>query len=236
MYCRKCGNMLDDDAGFCSVCGTPVKKRTGPEPGRKKTGRSRAALLIGSVASVLILAIVAGGVIWFMQEKKQAGISENRQAAGESRENEEKMPSGPEQEDETYTDETAQKYYARILTEYQEAEQKGFAGKYEEFPYVNPDLINGGSRELYYILEDLCEDGVPELVIAEVPGEKDSGYKIVDIYGYADSTPQHLSVVIGFGIDSVSGDGRTENRTECFICEGGMLKYVEDDNPSDLNT
>lgn len=236
MYCRKCGNMLDDDAGFCSVCGTPVKKRTGPEPGRKKTGRSRAALLIGSVASVLILAIVAGGVIWFMQEKKQAGISENRQAAGESRENEEKMPSGPEQEDETYTDETAQKYYARILTEYQEAEQKGFAGKYEEFPYVNPDLINGGSRELYYTLEDLCEDGVPELVIAEVPGEKDSGYKIVDIYGYADSTPQHLSVVIGFGIDSVSGDGRTENRTECFICEGGMLKYVEDDNPSDLNT
>jgi len=34
MYCRKCGNILDDGAVFCSVCGTPVKKRGDSEPGR----------------------------------------------------------------------------------------------------------------------------------------------------------------------------------------------------------
>ena len=89
MYCKKCGNRLDDDAVFCSVCGMPIKKRTDPEPGRKKPGRSRAALLIGSVASVLILAIAAGGVVWFIQEKRKSEISENRQAAGVSTENEE---------------------------------------------------------------------------------------------------------------------------------------------------
>lgn len=236
MYCKKCGNRLDDDAVFCSVCGMPIKKRTDPEPGRKKPGRSRAALLIGSVASVLILAIAAGGVVWFIQEKRKSEISENRQAAGVSTENEENKQSGTEQEDATYTDETARKYYARILTEYQKAEQQGFAGNYEEFPYVNPNLINSGSRELYYTLEDMCEDGVPELVIAEMSEEKDSGYEIVDIYGYADSTPQHFSVVRGFGIDSVSGDGQMENWPDCSVCEGGILKCVEDDNPSDLNT
>lgn len=219
MYCKKCGNRLDDDAVFCSVCGMPIKKRTDPEPGRKKPGRSRAALLIGSVASVLILAIAAGGVVWFIQEKRKSEISENRKAAGVSAENEENKQSGTEQEDATYTDETAQKYYARILTEYQKAEQQAFAGNYEEFPYVNPNLINSGSRELYYTLEDMCGDGVPELVIAEMSDEQDCGYEIVDIYGYADSTPQHLSVVIGFGIDSVSGDGQTENWPDCSVCE-----------------
>ena len=58
----------------------------------------------------------------------------------------------------------------------------------------------------------------------------------MDIYGYADSTPQHFSVVRGFGIDSVSGDGQMENWPDCSVCEGGILKCVEDDNPSDLNT
>ena len=236
MYCRKCGNILDDGAVFCSVCGTPVKKRGDSEPDGHKPGRSRAALIIGSVVAFLILVLAAGGVVWFIQEKRQAGIGEDRQAAGESAENKENMQAGLDQEDTPHTDETAQKYYARILTEYQKAGQKGFAGNYGEFSYVNPNLINSGSRELYYTLEDMSEDGIPELVIAEMSEEKDSGYEIMDIYGYADGTPQHLSVVIGFGIDSVSGDGQTENWPDCSVCEGGMLKCVKDEEPEELST
>lgn len=96
------------------------------------------------------------------QEKRQSGIGEDRQAAGESAENKENMQAGLDQEDTPHTDETAQKYYARILTEYQKAGQKGFAGNYGEFSYVNPNLINSGSRELYYTLENMSEDGIPE--------------------------------------------------------------------------
>ena len=40
----------------------------------------------------------------------------------------------------------------------------------------------------------MCEDGVPELVIAEMSEEKDSGYEIVDIYGYAAVSYTHLDV------------------------------------------
>lgn len=60
MFCTKCGQQLNDDAKFCSACGTSVESVEPQEaPKKKKTG-----LIVG--LSALVLVLLVGGVVLFM--------------------------------------------------------------------------------------------------------------------------------------------------------------------------
>ena len=104
------------------------------------------------------------------------------------------------------------KYYASILTEYQQAEENGFSGESSTDPNVNKNLLRYGGNDLFYTLIDLCNDGVPELFISEQRGSDSPNYEIVDIYGYEDDAPQHLNVGIDLGESPLDPNGTMGDR------------------------
>ena len=104
------------------------------------------------------------------------------------------------------------KYYASILTEYQQAEENGFSGDSSTDPNVNKNLLRYGGNDLFYTLIDLCNDGVPELFISEQRGSDSPNYEIVDIYGYEDGAPQHLNVGIDLGESPLDPNGTMGDR------------------------
>lgn len=121
-------------------------------------------------------------------------------------------------------DGSANKYYASILTEYQQAEESGFSGDSSTYPDVNKNLLKYGGGDLFYTLIDLCNDGVPELFISEQRDSDSADYEIVDIYGYEDGTPQHLNVGIDLGESPLDPNGAMGDRAHYTICENNMLK------------
>lgn len=121
-------------------------------------------------------------------------------------------------------DDSANKYYAAILTEYQQAEESGYSGDSSTYPNVNKNLLSYGGYDLFYAIIDLCNDGVPELFISEQRDSDSPNYEIVDIYGYEDGTPQHLNVGIGMGESPLDPNGAMGNRMYYTICENNMLK------------
>lgn len=121
-------------------------------------------------------------------------------------------------------DDSANKYYAAILTEYQQAEESGYSGDSSTYPNVNKNLLSYGGYDLFYAIIDLCNDGVPELFISEQRDSDSPDYEIVDIYGYEDGTPQHLNVGIGMGESPLDPNGAMGNRMHYTICENNMLK------------
>lgn len=121
-------------------------------------------------------------------------------------------------------DGSANKYYASILTEYQQAEESGFSGDSSTYPDVNKNLLKYGGGDLFYTLIDLCNDGVPELFISEQRDSDSADYEIVDIYGYEDGAPQHLNVGIDLGESPLDPNGGMGDRAHYTICENNMLK------------
>lgn len=205
----------------------------------KKSGQNKALLIAGVLfLAICLAASAAGGVYWYLLEKEKAQYLEDSYKDESTKTNmtEDEENDNSKENAAAYTDDTAQTYYSRILIEYQKAEQNGFAGEYEDFPYVNPVLLDSGERELYYTLENMSADGIPELIIAELTNQSDVGYKILDIYGYDDKTPQHLSVVQELGIRAFTGDGQSGSLTECSICGDGFFKFVQNSDSQNIST
>lgn len=65
MYCKKCGNQIDEGAAFCKKCGTPLKETQGTQKekrGIKIVGRKQAVVgICAAIAAIVLLAVVLLG-------------------------------------------------------------------------------------------------------------------------------------------------------------------------------
>lgn len=124
-------------------------------------------------------------------------------------------------------DDSANKYYASILREYQQAEKNGFSGNGSAYPHVNRNLLSYGSSVLFYTTIDLCNDGVPELFISQLVDGDTPYYDILDIYGYENGTPQHLNIGIDLGKSPLDPDDEMGFNDNYIICEDNLIKKSE---------
>lgn len=125
---------------------------------------------------------------------------------------EENAESSPAPETHSFQDDVANQYYPSILSEYQTIEQ----------------------NELYYTLLDLCSDGVPELFISEKTNE--NSYNIIDIYGYANGSAQHLNIYIGRGTKPLDANGLMGKNYLYTICENNMIKEFQNNGVDQIST
>ena len=125
---------------------------------------------------------------------------------------------------------SAEEYYASILSEYQQAQRNDFEDANSQYPNINPDFLNADGGTLYYTTLDLCNDGVPELFISQNFDKNKSSYNIVDIYGYTGKTPQHLVVAMGTGTKPLDENKTMGNRTHYTVCDNNMIKKIENSN------
>ncbi|MEI3376543.1 MAG: zinc ribbon domain-containing protein [Coriobacteriales bacterium] len=89
MYCGKCGSELDDDAIFCTECGTKIARddttsvaATTPEPAPVQPGttapvadadnpkKKRTGLIIAIAAAVVVVIAIVGIAIWLVGSKE----------------------------------------------------------------------------------------------------------------------------------------------------------------------
>lgn len=132
------------------------------------------------------------------------------------------------------TDALARQYYAGILREYQEAEAGGFSGGNSQYPHVNPLLMdNSHEASLCYALVDLCNDGIPELLIGYARGGTGSDYEVVDLYGYEGEIAKQLAVVMGFDKRPLGEQNLISGNTHYAVCDNGLLREDRTDGGSD---
>lgn len=115
MFCTKCGARIDDGAGFCSECGSPVSSFAGGRPGTvplegRDTQKAKVPLGKGSekwlwiLLGVLIAAILAVGIIlvaarpWADRDRDDGEISADGDAEDTRTEEELEEPEPEEEE------------------------------------------------------------------------------------------------------------------------------------------
>lgn len=133
----------------------------------------------------------------------------------------------------------SEELYDSILTSYQKAENNNYEYDYingEEFeslyPHVNAEIaMSGGMPKLYYIVEDLNDDGVAELAVASLGNE----YNLYDIYTY-DNGPKQLFDPYSMGyrvIYTIYEDGVIGCCGDGGISTGGYTFYKINKVPSE---
>lgn len=113
--------------------------------------------------------------------------------------------------------------YAQIIAEYQVAEVNKFAPKViNTLPDVTQTFAPYEFKQpLYYMLEDLSGDSIPELVIAGYDlvntnnpyPDPETAYNIIDVYRLVGGTPERIFGGPPLGI-----------RATCTICENNFFK------------
>ncbi len=68
MFCLRCGAQIPDDSVFCAKCGASVQAGSQPAPvdSAALEKKSKKGLVIGIIAAVLVLALVAGGAFLYL--------------------------------------------------------------------------------------------------------------------------------------------------------------------------
>ena len=63
-FCWKCGSELDEDAKFCSACGTPVAPVVA-EPERKRVEKERPQISkeVAKIVAIVVIAVVIMGLV-----------------------------------------------------------------------------------------------------------------------------------------------------------------------------
>lgn len=91
--------------------------------------------------------------------------------------------------------------YDPILEEYRKGAQNNYYnGDFSTLPHVNQELyLSSAGHDLYYALEDISGDAIPELIIAECSPELTNGYNIYDLYGWDGKQVQRLFDVYSMG-------------------------------------
>lgn len=104
--------------------------------------------------------------------------------------------------------------YDPILEEYRKGAQNHyFNGDFSSLPHVNQELyLSSAGYDLYYALEDISGDAIPELIIAECSPELTNGYNIYDMYGWDGEQVQRLFDVYSMGY-----------RALYTLCEEGVI-------------
>ena len=133
-------------------------------------------------------------------------------------------------------DDSANKYYASILAEYQQAAKSDFSGDGLTYPNVNKNLLNYGGSVLFYTTIDLCNDGIPELFISQLVDGDKPHYEILDIYGYENNTPQHLNIGIDLGKRPLDPDDEMGFKDHYIICENNLIKKSESEGTEQNTT
>lgn len=66
-YCKNCGNQLDDDAKFCSICGMQQEQPQMPwtnaeiePPKKKKDGKPVLGIAVGVIFAIVVIGIIVG--------------------------------------------------------------------------------------------------------------------------------------------------------------------------------
>ena len=106
--------------------------------------------------------------------------------------------------------------YSGILQEYRVAETNGFYYEViKTLPNVNSELGNNSysKHKLYYLVEDITGDSIPELVIASYSTQY--GYHIYDMYRLVGNQPERIFDVYSMGY-----------RINYTICENQMIKCL----------
>ena len=122
--------------------------------------------------------------------------------------------------DKGHTEENeAAKLYEAVIEDYRRAAESGFQGDAAMYPYVSPHLFDElfmqpiyADRTMYYALVDLCEDGVPELLLAFENGGFEQGYDILDVYGHDGYNPKRIVM---------EGGGPYQRY---YACENGIIR------------
>ncbi len=136
-----------------------------------------------------------------------------------------------------------EKIYESILANYQKAEQNNYEYDYingetfeSVYPNVNAEIaMSGGKPKLHYLVKDLNNDGVSELIIAALNG---SNYLIYDIYTY-DNGPKHLCDPYSMGyraIYSLYQDGFIGRKSAGGTGIFGALKEAEEFSKIDMTS
>lgn len=114
-----------------------------------------------------------------------------------------------------YTNTFYQKYayYAPIIEEYRREEASGFSKDLvKSLPNVNMEAVTA-KRKLYYMIEDISGDSIPELVISGVYSDpKNPLYCIFDIYRLVGNKPERIFDISSMGY-----------RCQYTVCENNII-------------
>ena len=104
--------------------------------------------------------------------------------------------------------------YNTILQEYRTAEANNFSSDliWNSLKNVNTEIVSNRGK-LYYMLEDISGDSIPELVIASYSTQY--GYHIYDMYKLVGNQPERIFDVYSMGY-----------RINYTICENQMIKCL----------
>lgn len=201
MFCKYCGNELEDEAKFCSKCGNEVLRKAADEApanvasestpaveaaentsfkaavrstDRKQRGKFTMVLLVVLALSLLTGTAFALHYVYTTYVAPAPEVVEEPETNPEA--------------------EAATAAYQEIIEEYQnaiaaaeQAEEQGEDWAYsyteDEYPHVNAEFPQGrllsGESSPAYAYKDLNEDGIPELIIKD-------DYTVYSIWSYKD--------------------------------------------------
>lgn len=115
--------------------------------------------------------------------------------------------------------------YSQILQEYRVAEANGFYYEViKTLPNVNTELAGNSysKSKLYYMVEDISGDSIPELVIASYrPNSSFNKYQIYDIYRLDNGKPSRIFDVYSMGYRNIY-----------TICENQIIELYGDGGTS----
>lgn len=126
--------------------------------------------------------------------------------------------SGRGDQDKPY-DENLAASYSSVIQAYQMAESSDFNSDImKNLPYINQEIMREKRGKMYYTIQDISGDSIPELIISDNSYgiEKPSAYNILDAYRLVGGNPERI-----FDAENV------EECSRFTICENQMMILIK---------